>query len=517
MNLVIESIKNDIIKGNNVLHELKALLLFVESQPHTIRDKYKALALDTITKISSIANEYDEESLELEADAKHRQEIVQIRLKSEEERLAIEIRHIEKEEESLNQEKVNVEESINTQSGDIMQNKAILEIQLSTISNEIQDLEQLLKMKKSEESKLIQDLQDIDIKVSSVRKRYEKQLNRIHDRQELLSKTKYECFDEETNYKKELALYESDVVNSTLERDSFVSFQNLLLLESSALKILSETIEEIEKSKVSCLTDSSKEYEDFKTKLAIAETELLTVIGNKTSITNEIHVLTQELNDLIEETLPKLENEKKSHASAKRFKEASVVAKELKSLSSKKEEMEENVTSLNENLQKTLQDLLAAEAKVTTAQKNFNEIQRDSDFKKYELLKTQNQSLDSAKLSISNLTKSSTDNFSHDCIEAIISYIDTEIEIVSGVISEIKNKHSISEEEPMKESIHNDSVFSSDTSEVLEIAGSADNLNSNDDVVTKLQSLSSTDFVIEASEDLELESIVNEAKVCSYL
>eukprot|EP01033_Poteriospumella_lacustris_P000328 gene328-211_t len=301
------------------------------------------------------------------------------RLSVEEQRIHMEASHCEREQATLHSESAVVEEAINTQVGDQLERKRDLEVQSFAVQEEIRRLEELLAQKRAEDIDIAKQMKQIDTKILEVRKKYERQLARIAERREALSKAQSECAYEAQIVADNRSKVES-IVAEALESYRILSVQaetkqQEVRLAETFMKDVHMSIEAASTAEAESehppsfsldfswyltesdelyrcfssgdhLSSSSKELSDRVTKMeqAIRQHDQQ---GEEQRAQQEVAQL--RLKTLVD-TIDRLEVEKKGHAANKRFKEAANTAKELKEANEAKDQVEQAIKAVQASL-----------------------------------------------------------------------------------------------------------------------------------------------------------------------
>lgn len=130
------------------------------------------------------------------------------RLASEQKRIEMEIGHIHKEEVVMKDETVNVETSIESQTSDLIVRKEELQGKVSGVEEEIAKLEAILMAKKQERERLVHDLAGAESEIQKIRSKFDRQLQRLKEKERTLAKSRLECEAEEASLKKQKVTHE---------------------------------------------------------------------------------------------------------------------------------------------------------------------------------------------------------------------------------------------------------------------------------------------------------------------
>jgi chromosome segregation ATPase len=263
------------------------------------------------------------------------------RIAAEEERVTMEQSGVAREEAALEEEKREIEQVILSQTVEVSKEKEGIDMKLMGLTAEIRNLEKLLAEKKQLEKELKTQLSVVEDKISTVRMKYDRRLQRIHDRVMDLTGDGEACKKEQAVIRTQRQAYNDDrtvVTHTEREVELWLSTMKSEVDIATSMKSALEELNPFNASTGS--VESSLSVAPLKERVAECHSELNQSTSTLQEIQNSIAALVSEDQD-ISEKLPILEAEKKAHATAKRFKEAGNVAKTLKSLTTRKEEIVE--------------------------------------------------------------------------------------------------------------------------------------------------------------------------------
>jgi septal ring factor EnvC (AmiA/AmiB activator) len=150
----------------------------------------------------------------------------------------------EREEESLNADLSTTEDAIASQlSGELKGKKDDLETSISAVQAEIRELEEKLIARRADEAKLTKELHTVDTRIADVRKKYDRQLHRLHDRRSALDQTRSECLQECRVLDDETALFESEAEAKRKENSTLLQWSNTIQWEVAVAAELVASIE----------------------------------------------------------------------------------------------------------------------------------------------------------------------------------------------------------------------------------------------------------------------------------
>lgn len=336
---IIDSVKNEIAEKTALVLHLKENEIELTQQTVVCREEYQSLLDEIVPEMVSqkLRQEVDLESSRIIEERRLAQE--ETRLKSEEERISLEKKHIDREEEALLEESTLTESAISSQCGAVQVIRNEKSRDLEVLNAEIIELEALLTSKKNLYQQLKTEIVDMDVKINDVRKKYERQLQRIHDRKEAIDSAKVDCLNDVKLISAERLKFDAESKNI---QDTYSKMKSWCIGVDSEIAITELVKQTLALDIQICELDDA---DDLKIEVASAEASLLSAHNSEIELEDQIKRDTSEV-AAISARIPILESEKKDHAVAKRFKEAALVAKDIKSLTSKREVVEENLLLL---------------------------------------------------------------------------------------------------------------------------------------------------------------------------
>jgi hypothetical protein len=323
------------------------------------------------------------------------------RLCTEEERVAMEKSHIEREESALLEEEQSTESAIASQSGDLLSRREETQNDLDAVGSEIEELERQLQIKRIEQNRLQKELEQMDGRVNEVRKKYDRQLQRIRDRSSAVSLAKAECEVEERQVTAEREAYLRRVRDADDKVLALQEWCGKLDAEIPIVEMVNMSLQMAGSDRGSeSETDALKAPTELKCAQSVADAALAAALAEQSAVKQALDALTSELAD-VDEKLPGLEAEKKAHAAAKRFKEAAVVAKETKALQARKEEIDSDVCTKSEMVLGLARRVEECMEKRSQAAEALRDAKRDSAIVRFQSLLSQMAVLRKAQRAIS--------------------------------------------------------------------------------------------------------------------
>ena len=390
---------------------------FVEERGQTIAAFFSAMR-----RLAEARDEIKQEVSSSQAEEVERDEIEEARLKAELERIDMEKSHFAREEEALSKEQQTTQEAIQAKTDAFRAKKEESEAKMFAVQLEIRQLEEALKAKRAEEAGLQQDLQQVESSIAGVHKKYERQLQRISDRQAALRQTKTECQQEEEQLLRDRDEYYDALTRAEREREGLelwtkslgadISIAETLLSSTAAAAVAKDkgvgstsqqqhldmhpdkharvysnflSSSSLMASISSLESSSAEEYDSLSQELEAAESALRAGQQESNTLAAQQEAVTAELRALAEQ-MPKLEGEKKAHAANKRFKEAAAVAKDLKDLMARKDALEEEAEQAAMMVRANCDKVAALEAAQEAAAEALRDAHKRKDIERFEAL-----------------------------------------------------------------------------------------------------------------------------------
>jgi len=343
--------------------------------------------------IESRVVELDEYSAEVMAS----HEVEMKRLAAEQQRIDMEIGHTEKEEEVIREETESVEASIEGQTSDLMARKEGIQSKMADVDSEIAKLEAALRSKRAERERLTQELGSTDSEIQKIRSKFDRQLQRLKEKEKSLAGSRAECVAEETVLKKQKESFEKAcaAVKSEQTRrkalvDSAREELNVATMLTSTFtaqvridahrKIPSHPFYSDNPDWGGMYVDFQEEYQKV-LEMDVSQstlTELHKLQEQVKEAEDKAHGVTQEYNSLkaridglreeidsIETRIPLLEHAKKEAAANKNYKDAAAKSKEIKVLQTRKDEAEAEMGEAKEGVDSLQQSVNEVQQVVT--------------------------------------------------------------------------------------------------------------------------------------------------------
>lgn len=373
------------------------------------------------------------------------------RIRAELERISLEKGHFEREEQALSGDSERTEEAIRTQTGDLSDKKKELESSMEAVSEEIRILQEQLALKVSAQQLLAADLDRVDGKIGEVRKKYDRQLQRIADRQIALQSSKAECLEEESAVLREQQVLETQAAEASKIKLTAAawatSLETDLQISDVMLSKLKAATGGLEGYSMASLCSVDAAVEGAATVELRRNLEAISYLLHKKRVLlaelqlqrDKLVVESRRLADL----LPVYEAEKKAHASAKRFKEAAAVAKELKEVLAAKETIERDVDELDASASATTADIDQLVDQETVTSKALRDAHRQGDIARFENLLVQAAEVRVMQRLVASKRKDPESGDSEDIGNGVLTFLSTELEALQKEAAVLKDLHSL--------------------------------------------------------------------------
>jgi hypothetical protein len=301
-------------------------------------------------------------------------------LSVEQERLQQDLKHLERDEQLVAEERKELETAISEQSGEYERQQDTVKKKLHKVEDEIEELRKQLAAKQASAADLRTEMHGLDDSISRVRVKFSRQLTRVTKKERALSENRNEWEAEQGGFKIQKEAHEHQVQSHSealLTHDELMgSLKSELTLAKEFTDMVSEQLgiaehEEDEGNLAQLQADV------VKCEAAVSEAKVMLKAA-----TAAIRNLEAE-HEVLVKNIPDLESVKKAAATKRDFKTASKASKEIKdattrlaqvveelmgSASEKKTAAEEELQKLDEELGKT-REIAQEEEKVTGMKK----------------------------------------------------------------------------------------------------------------------------------------------------
>lgn len=244
-------------------------------------------------------------------------------LAAEQSRIEMTRGHILRDEQNFNEERDQIEEVIAAQTTAATDAKAELDSRRVILEDEIEELRQLLAAKKAERDEVLHKLQEEDSKIQVVRTKFDRQLNRLKEREDMISRSKSDCEADAAALQAKQNEYqqERDAIEAKKQRMLSASEQWLaeLALTEQVKTLLAVKTAELSSSSAQLDHSHEEKVLELKASIADAEETVHDLQRQHQRTQQQIESLSDELKQITEH-LPQLEANKKAAAAARKFK-----------------------------------------------------------------------------------------------------------------------------------------------------------------------------------------------------
>lgn len=380
------------------------------------------------------------------------------RIRGELERIALEKGHFEREEQALTGDSERTEEAIRTQTGDLAEKKEGLESAMDALNEEIRALQEQLALKLAAQLLLSSDLKQVDGKIGEVRKKYDRQLQRISDRQEALQQSKAECLDEESAVLREQALLEAQAADSKTSKQQSSLWACSLAADVEIAEVLLSRLKSSSggsgDTQIASIGATEAAADDASSaELKRNQEAILYLLNKKRALITELHAHRDSLiceSKRLADLLPVFDAEKKACAAGKRFKEAAAAAKELKEAQTAKEAIDADVERTDGALATASSEIAQLEDQEVVVSNAIRDARRKSDISRFEALILRASEVRAMRRLVKRtqrrLAKQNGAMVVHGIGESVFLFLSAELEAVRREGQVLRELHSLPEE-----------------------------------------------------------------------
>ena len=446
------------------------------------------------------------------------------RIKAELERIGLEKGHFEREEKALSGDSERTEEAIRTQTGDLSSRKQELESSMDDLSEEIRILQEQLALKLAAQQQLARDLDLVDGKIGEVRKKYDRQLQRISDRQHALQQSKAECLEEESAVLAEQAVMEAQAAEHLRKKQEATAWATSLVADIQVADVLLDKLKPsgaLTNAQIATISPLETATEDATTTELKRSMDAISYLLNKKRLqTTELH---SQRDDLVSESRRLadlalvLDAEKKSHAAAKRFKEAAAAAKELKEVQAAKEVADASIEGTDSAMAATSLEIAQLEEQEVKTANSLRDAHRQGDIARFEALLTRASEVRAMHKKVVRF-KRRLDGVvvpKEDIGEGVVSFLLAELDAIQREALSLKALHSLPHDVLLLTAVTEDDVEvevdetdctienpipPSDAAEQNNSSASTESTSNNADPESSRESKDATGFISESIE-----------------
>jgi hypothetical protein len=310
-------------------------------------------------------------------------------LSAEQERLQQDLKHLERDEQLVAEERKELENAIKEQTGEIEIQKDEATRKLEEVQKEVDELRRQLEAKQKEAADLRTEMFGFEDAISKVRVKFSRQLTRVDKKERALKESRTEWELEESTHKKQKEAHELQVQSHSealLAHDALMkSLNSELRLAKDFCELIPEQLgfmDEITKD-----DEAKRDGEEgdlaqlqadvVKCEAAVSEAKIL--LKAATSVLANL----QAERDSLLARIPQLESLKKEAAAKRDFKSASKASKEIKDATARIKECEEELNGDAESKKNAAEEELARlDAELSRTRELANEKEKVSGLEK---------------------------------------------------------------------------------------------------------------------------------------
>ena len=322
----------------------RALKQLEQQKNHVVNAVTKCFA-SIQAKLKTFQAEQESKDSEDAAESLRRFSTTSRTMSAENERLQQDLKHIEKDETLVSEERKELEEAISEQSGTFEKLRDEAKTKLEEVDEEIEELRKQLAAKQAVAAGLRTEAAGHDEAVLRVRVKFARQLTRVQKKESTIRDNKEEWELEKTAYDRHHEAHESQVKTHS---EALLARDQLLDALNKEVE-MADTFESIVAKEIGF--EAGTEAGELDDDLTLLQAEVVrceAAVGEAKEI---LQVASSSLAGLEEEVkslefrIPELEEIKKTAATQRDFKAAGKASKEIKEATSRLKEVEEQLTS----------------------------------------------------------------------------------------------------------------------------------------------------------------------------
>ncbi len=269
-------------------------------------------------------------------------------LSAEHERLQQDLKHLERDELLVGEERQELEDSIKDQTGEIEIEKDKASLELTEAEKEIEELRKAIQIKQQEAADLRTKVFGYEDSISKVRVKFARQLSRVDKKEISVKESRREWEIENEQHKKQKEAHELQVKSHS---DTLLAHEELMKTLDSELK-LSKEFSEIIPGQLGFMEDDSESEEkddDDEGSLAQLKANVVKCEGAIDVAKRSLKMATMIIQNLeteremLVDRIPDLETRKKAAAAARDFKSAGKFSKEIKDANARIKQCEDDL------------------------------------------------------------------------------------------------------------------------------------------------------------------------------
>ncbi|KAF1325357.1 hypothetical protein FI667_g9307, partial [Globisporangium splendens] len=353
LNATINSVRHCITLTESDVRKVDSeLAAFVKSKEKAFANQLRSTR-GTLRELEKFRDDQEAERVNLRNEFKEYEVKETEQLQFEAERIDTEMHHVSVNLEHLAAEKSEIESTIEEQCKDEFVVQAQLLEEKAAVEEEVRELERKLKLKLERVREIQESINKAEKEIDLVRNRYSRQLKRIADRESGILKTKQEVESDVEQLKHQKKEFHEKINEYETNISTFGKRILVVRKEMRAAALLASVLE---------VQETRREQSIVRKKQQTAE---LTSLSDAAAIAEQSFVMLRKQHDELEKSLsihrnaiasaesmiPRLEQEKKTAAAQRNFKDAARISKDIKALEKDRSTAEEMVEVVEMELQ----------------------------------------------------------------------------------------------------------------------------------------------------------------------
>ncbi len=310
-----------------------------------------------------------------EANAERKSSTEEKRLAAEGERLAMERAHVDRDAALVADEFERMEQLIEQQTSGDLERRDALADQRALKELELEDLRRRVAVLEAERDAVEAELDDCDGKIKLARSKFERQLQRLAQRDQMVKASAKDCEREASVLDAERA---QQACSGALVAADLSSRRRVAETAASELDAADRLANSKPVWQADEVDDDDEALRQPRKNCEEAEASLREACSKRDALDDDALVLRNALKAL-DDRLPELERQKKAAAAARNYKEAGALAKEAKELATTRQAKEEKLAALSEPRSAASKAVDAARSKRDEARSALDAVAREAD------------------------------------------------------------------------------------------------------------------------------------------
>ncbi|CAN0015590.1 unnamed protein product [Pylaiella littoralis] len=389
LSVEIESLREDTTSAARQLRELEEDEVCLDRSSMEARSDLLSAVAEAALGFKAFKGRQDAKLGKLVSKQADLLETEKRRMNTEQERIALEKTHVERDWAHLEEELSQTEQAISVQTGGEDERMSKLRLMKMELEGEVKELEAQLEAKRGALREVVVGLGEAEGRISAVRSKFERQLQRLRERERLVEVSRQDCRREEAVLQADRDSHREHMEQATQEQQCFLEALEGVAAEVKLAEMLQSTLANHWRSEPriggrgrggtgtekgvrsrdgdgdgdsdardDALTDLRSEVEAARSRYELKARAVTALEERKEELTTETKINI--------DALPGLEQKKKAAVSAKNYKEAGHVSRQIKETERRQQEVSELLSELEQSV-----------AEGSTARKELHESKTD--------------------------------------------------------------------------------------------------------------------------------------------